>query len=39
VAARTTRDFVRGVIAVDGRTISMIELDAVIPDRAEAQAA
>ena len=39
VASRTTRDFVRGVIAVDGRMISMIELDAVIPNRAEARAA
>jgi purine-binding chemotaxis protein CheW len=38
VASETTKKFVRGVIAMDGRMISLIELNAVLP-QAELKAA
>jgi purine-binding chemotaxis protein CheW len=38
VACDTVKSFVRGVIAMDGRMISLISLDRILPD-VEAEAA
>ena len=39
VASDHVRSFVKGLFAIDGRMISLIELDRIIPDAAEAEAA
>ncbi|MBV8473061.1 MAG: chemotaxis protein CheW [Hyphomicrobiales bacterium] len=31
VASQTAKDFIRGIVAVDGRMISLIALDAIVP--------
>jgi purine-binding chemotaxis protein CheW len=39
VASEQVKTFVKGLFAIDGRMISLIELDRIIPDAAEAEAA
>jgi len=39
VACDTVKAFVRGIIAMDGRMISLISLDRLLPDEIEAEAA
>ncbi|MBV8662187.1 MAG: chemotaxis protein CheW [Hyphomicrobiales bacterium] len=31
VASQTAKDFIRGIVAIDGRMISLIALDAIVP--------
>ena len=39
VASRTAKDFVGGIVAIDGRMISLISLDVVIPSGVDSLAA
>ena len=39
VASEQVKTFVKGLFAIDGRMISLIELDRIVPDTAEAEAA
>ena len=39
VASRMAKDFVSGIVAVDGRMISLIALDAIVPPKEEQEAA